>query len=506
MRALRIESRHIDERRLAALALTEIGDAARSTGTAYVPAEAAHLHECDRCARLLAGHRRAARMLLGPWGRVEIAQSRRRPPISSASLHLGQVAAAVAVTALVAGGLLWWRQAQTGPSASTSPSSAFESAPASSAAPTPTMPTASPSASPAASLIGPYPPLTISGATKRSVQLPAGAQPYGIDQIQVDGDWLVSNFRFDDQPNGHQDQLYAVNVATGASRPLADHHAEASLAGSLLAWVDPVCMYPSQPAVGSDNTVCTAWRLHLTDLDTGADRVVASGSVPGRISTPVYEYGNGEEMLPRAALSATTLAYSTGDLETGFVLHLLSLATGTEREVKLAGMVDEMRWAGDDLAWIEDTDLRSDGIAQGYVQAQYYAGTRLMLLAAAAESARAVGSDPYWLEGEPGLLVWSDPGPNGSGEVLRAFAPDWQGTVVPVASSASVMEVASGWIGWFDYQLPVDTTVVLRPGHSEPEAIAGCLAISGDSLILVDRDPITLEVVAMQLVRIADLP
>ncbi len=435
--------------------------------------------------------------------------------------HLVEIGAAVAVIAAIASVAILSRPggsselprssgsppASSVPPASTRPSAslAIGSTASVSAASAGVSAALSPAPGSSSGMIGPCAELPIPDSLGREITLPAGGRLYGLGRAAVDGDWVLASLRFDGQPNGHQDQLHVLNVATGESRRLADHSAEGSVAGARVAWVDPICSYPSSPSVGANNDSCASWKLHLTDLTGRSDRVVASGTISGRVSTPVYQYGNGEFILPRVALSATRLAYSSGDLEHGFAMHIVTLATGSERTLRLGGMVDELRWAGDDLVWIEDTDLRTDGIAEGYSQAAYYSGTRLMLLAAGSDTPREIASSPFALEAGPGRLAWTDWSTTRAGEAYTASGPNWQLSKLPSSGTTNAVAVSGDWIGWYDYQLPVYALVVLKPGEDAPRVIPDCYGMSGGMLFLVRPDPDTRDLASLRAVKISDL-
>jgi hypothetical protein len=413
-----------------------------------------------------------------------------------------RVGLGAAIVVLIAGGVMWRLQA-TPPAVSPSPVPSHSPlTPLSGAANSPTAaetlaPT--PSASPST---GSYPELAIPQQLRHVLPLPVGAEIADGEVIAAAGDWLVTNLSFLNDPPGHQQQLYAVNISSGAARRLADHYAEASIAGNRVAWLDPTCQYKTQVPVGGSDAVCTEWKLHLTDLASGSDRIVASGSITEGVTTPIFEYGDGEDVAPRTALSADTLAYSTGDLVHGFTLHLLTLSSGAERTVGLGGMVDEMRWAGGDLTWIEDTDLRHDGLANGLATADYYTGTRLMLLPAGATQARQIPTTPFWLEADSTGVTWENSNSR-SDDVWRAAAPDWQPVHLATSSTAGLVGVSSGWAGWTDEW--VVGYLVLRPHDSGPHVIPDGFGLSGGWLFLSKRDESTLQHTDLEAVPIADL-
>jgi hypothetical protein len=416
---------------------------------------------------------------------------------------LARLAAAMIIGTLAAGLLLWWRQASVGPAATPSPSP--------SATPSGPVATPTPSPSPVPSPTGPYSELRIPSQLIRQIPLPSGANVrYGI--VAADGNWLVANLTFLGESLGHQEQLYALNILTGETRRLADHGAAASVSADRLAWLDATCQYI--PSVGGRTSNCSSWRLQLTDLTSGSDRVVASGRITEAVTTLVYQYGGGEQVAPILALGASTLAYTTGDLRHGFTLHLLDLASSSERTIKLAGMVDVMGWAGSDLAWIEDTDLRHDGLGIGYFNPDYYAGTRLMVLASDMTEPREVATpsatNPIWLATDTSGLYWGSNQPSPGYYV--AAAPYTQlsygGTVSETGTS--YVDVSGGWTGWSATVVVggkwEDAYLVRGPAESRPRAVANGIDMSGGWLFLAHRDPETLEPMDLEAVRIADLP
>ncbi len=383
--------------------------------------------------------------------------------------------------------------------------------------------TAAPSGSPS---LAPYPELSIPADLIHQIPLPAGAEVLGADpdnpfwgEIAADGDWLATKLSFQGLAPGHDTQLYAVNIITGASRRLADHSARVSVANGRAAWVDPKCVY-TDPWEGE---VCSAWTLHLMDLATGSDRVVATGSVTERVADFLWLYQ--KQVIPTAALSSDTLAYTTGDLKHGFTLHLLSISSRSERTVGLGGMIQEMSWAGGDLMWIEDTDLHHDNGAS-----PSYTGTRLMLLRAGAEEASQIGLGPVALVADSTGIVWTD-----SHTLLRASGPDWTSVglgpllslqTVDWVSLSLLIRISDGWTGWLEpvaittdcpasrdlgltlsgaYRSCVDPYLVLRPQDSVPRVVPYGSYLSGGWLFLVPRDPATEQPTGFEAVRIADL-
>ena len=424
---------------------------------------------------------------------------------------------------------------------STSPApspSAVATVGAPTANPSATIP-AAPSPSPAPETAAPsgsqsparYPEMPIPANLIHTIPVPAGAEV--VDpmwgEISAEGDWLATQFSFEGAALGHDKQLYAVNIATGTSRRLADHFALASVANGRVAWVDPTCGYHAPSALFGDvPSVCTAWALHLMDLATGSDRVVASGSVTEGVSDELEDIGDEQTVMPTAALSSDTLAYSTGDLKDGFRLHMLSISSGSERMVGLGGMIEEMSWAGNDLVWIEDTDLHHDnGGPHGADEPYYYTGTRLMLLQAGAEVATRIGSSPISFEADTTGIVWTDD----QAAFYRASGPGWasaglgplpsfrtieySGYPIPVASvdfmsNVPLISISGGWLGWFVESGAGPTTgtdpyLVLPPQGSVPRVVPYGSYLSGGWLFLIPRDPATERPTGFEAVRIADL-
>jgi hypothetical protein len=380
-----------------------------------------------------------------------------------------------------------------------------------------------------------YPEMLIPADLIHAIPLPAGAEVTGADvdnpfwgQISADGDWLATQFSFQGVAPGRDEQLYAVNIMTGVSRRLADHSAQVRVANARAAWVDPKCVC-TYTAMTGEKDVCTAWTLHLMDLTTGTDRVVTHGSITEQVSDAMLAFGEPQDVMPTAALSSDTLAYTTGDLGTGFTLHLLSISTGAERTVELGGMIEEMYWAGDDLVWIEDTDLHHDngGPPVGASGPYYYTGTRLMLLGAGAEVAIQIGSSPVSLIADTTGIVWS--AMSGTIAFLRASGPDWTSvdlgpllTYKTVDSlPAPLMSISDGWTGWTAAQLCSPITgpftnatgqplchdpYLVAESDSAPQEVRYGGYLSGGWLFIVPRDPATDEPTGFEAVRIGDLP
>ena len=426
--------------------------------------------------------------------------------------------------ALACGAIAGCTLATLSPSAAP-PATTVATAEAPSASPSATVPpTSSPSTAPKTAMpsgspsSAKYPDVPVPADKLHEIPLPAGmdlenAFDPEYPGIAADGDWLVTQFPFKDLPPGRDHQLYAIDIVTGASRRLADHQADGSVANGRAAWVDPICKYyvPGKwSGVLPDQTpVCTSWKLHLMDLATGADQVVASGAISESVSDALLSYGDQERVIPTAALSSGTLAYTTGDLKNGFTLHLLSISSGTERTVGLGGMIQEMHWAGSDLVWIEDTGLHHDkGGPQSGALSWYYTGTRLMLLPAGAGEASAIGSRATSLVADSTGIVWGQ-----YLEFFRASGPDWTSVSWGVLPSLAVT-VSNGWAAWFDStfnsttddpRVWVATYLVMRPQDSVPHVVRHGCDMSGGWIFLASRDPETNRPTGLEAVRIADL-
>jgi hypothetical protein len=433
--------------------------------------------------------------------------------------RLAQVAAVIVIGAVAAGGFLSLRQSAV-PNASQSPvvgpQATIEA-------------TASPSAAPTGTPGLAQYLVQVPTDKVHQVPLPAGAELNTDSRIAADGDWLVAEFAVQGAAPGHEQQLYAVNIATGASRRLADHSVTAyrsaysnsqargaSVANGRVAWVDPTCTYTV--SIGALDAVCTAWKLHLMDLATGVDRIVANGSISEKSSSAVLDYGDAVDVVPEAALSSDTLAYTTGNLKAGFKLHLLTISSGSERTVGLDGMTEDMRWVGNDLAWLEDSDLHHDGPVLGVSTKDYFADTRLMLLQAGSNEASQIDTNTYAFEADSSGIVWSDFSSGFCPLILcRTSGPDWTvGWVGPNDHNGYYPTVwpdaamSSGWIGWSGGYNPsvypaVEMYTVLRPQDSEPHVVRYGAGMSGGWLFLIPRDPATQKATGLEAVRISDL-
>jgi hypothetical protein len=357
------------------------------------------------------------------------------------------------------------------------------------------------------------------------VRLPAGAVVVGADsdwpfygEIATDGDWMVTELGFQGLTPGHDRQLYAVNIITGVSRHLADHQAGGSVANGRVAWVDPKCTYF---AGDGEPETCTAWTLHLMDLATGSDRVVATGPITEGVGSTLWAYGDEwfhagvEDVMPRAELSSDTLAYSTGDLKHGFTLHLLSISSGSERTLALGGMIQKMRWVGEDLVWVEATDWHVGGYSPDY------SGTRLMLLRGGMGVAYQIGSNAASLRADSTSIVWQHF--DGQFAIFRSSPPDWRPVVLgPIPSEADLdftndepqISISDGWTGWSDtdsvedgpahWLAHLEAYVVLGPRDSEPRVVHDGCYLSGGWLFLVTRDKHA-QPTGFEAVRLADL-
>lgn len=505
MRWISLRAPHVNERRLAEAA--EGGAQARLTD-----AEQRHVAACERCGRLFEGHRLTMHLLSGPWQRVDTRRATfliwRREKV----VRWAELAATVAIAVALTAALLYWRQSSTPAiSASASPTG-VPTRPTASSSPLPTQtplfphdtqfPNSTPSS--ATSL------LDIPAAMRTNVPLPAGAQ-VDTSRLVGDSDWLVMGVTFPNAPT--TEALYAANVHTGALRKIREASVwysvpqYLSVVGSQAAWADVNCQtsmpspMPTEQAHIQPLVQCTSWRVVLTDLDTGANTVVAQGSDPPTINGLLS--GGGEPpvpAVPAVALGDGGLAYTTGDLTHGFKLNFLTLPSGSTRTVPLGGPVEEMSWAGQDLAWVEDTGLQPAG-AFGGSPYPSYSGSRLMLLANGASTARRIADGAYWLAAGAGAISWGC-----DGSVARA--PGWEPIVVADGGGCPA-SVSDGWLGW-TVQYPNANFLILGPTASEPVGILDGVALTGGWLVLGSQPdyrpgyawvPTKLEVV-----RLTDLP
>ncbi len=479
MRRLSLRAPHVNERRLAEAA--EGGAPEMLTD-----AEGRHVAGCERCSRLFEGHRLTMHLLSGPWQRVDTRRATipvwRRDKV----VRWAELAATVAIAVGLTAALLYWRNSSTPTiSASASPTGS------------PTMPTGT--RSPAATETPLFPKetqfpnstpssartvLDIPASLRTNVPLPTGGE-VDTSRLVGDSDWLVMGVTFPDAPT--TEALYAANVHTGALRKIREASVlysvpqYLSVAGSQAAWADVSCQtsmpspMPTEQAHIQPLVRCSNWRVVLTDLDTGASTVVAQGSNPPTINGLLS--GGGEPpvpAVPAVALGDGGLAYTTGDLAHGFKVNLLTLASGSTRTVPLGGPVEEMSWAGQDLAWVEDTGLQPAG-AFGGSPYPSYSGSRLMLLANGASTARRIADGAYWLAADAGAISWGC-----DGSVARA--PGWEPIVVADGGGCPA-SVSDGWLGW-TVQYPNANFVILGPTASEPVGILDGIALTGGWLVL----------------------
>jgi hypothetical protein len=477
MRRISLRASHVNEHRLAEAA--EGGAQARLTD-----AEQRHVAACERCGRLFEGHRLTMHLLSGPWQRVDTRRATfliwRRDTVARWAGLAATVAIAVALTAA----LLYWRQSSTPAiSASASPTGVL-TRPTASSSPLPTQTplfphdTQFPNSTPSSATSV----LDIPAALRTDVPLPAGAQ-VDTGVLVADSDWLVMGIYYP-YPSTIA-ALYAANLHTGALRKILDSiPQDISVAGSQAAWVDETCQasmpspLPTEQAHIPPLINCGSWRVILTDLDTGTSRVVAQGSNPPIVNG--LNSGAGEPpvpAVPAVALGDGVLAYTTGDLTHGIKLNLLTLPSGAERTLPLGGPVEEMQWAGPDLAWVEDSDLQPAGSLGGSPY-PWYSGSHLMLLSQGASAARQIADGAYFLDAGAGEIAWDI----GGCETGTASAPGWQpaDTHYDYACSAFVSE---GWLGW-TVQYPNANFLILGPSASEPVGILDGVALTGGWLVL----------------------
>jgi hypothetical protein len=307
--------------------------------------------------------------------------------------------------------------------------------------------------------------------------------------------------------------LYAANLHTGALRKIRDASAfsavplDISVAGSQAAWADSTCesSWPSPMPTEQPHLLpqvrCSSWRVVLTDLDTGANRVVAHGGNPDVINDPQAQ-DLGVPAVPTVALGDGALAYTTGDLAHGIELNLLTLSSGAIRTLPLGGPLEEIRWAGEDLAWVEDADFQAAGTGpDGAAYANpYYLDSRLMLLPNGAAAALPIADGAYWLGADAGEISWD----TGGNEVWTASSPGWQ-PVQAGFESDSAPAVSSGWLAWTGSGL----FLVRPPGQSTQLVVPDGVAITGGWLILGSqpRPPTGYVLIPteLQVVRLSDL-
>ena len=503
MKAIGLLAHHVDEHRLAEAA--EGG-----TGVMLTDAEQRHVAACDRCSLLFEGHRRALHLLSAPWQRMDVPRVSvpfwRRDRVG----RWTELAAAAAIALTLAAALLYWRQ--TGPqtiSVSTSPSGLATSVPSASSSPLPTT-TPFVRATPWSGLPSAITLLVVPGTMRTKVPLPAGAE-VDTATLVADSDWLVMGVSFPDAPTS--EALYAANLHTGALRKIRDSAAfdsvptAISVAGSQAAWADSTCEsswpspMPTEQAHPLPQVRCSSWRVVLTDLDTGSTTVVAQGSNPD-IVNEVISQDTPVPVVPSVALGDGQLAYTTGDLSHGIVLNILTLSSGATRTMQLGGPIEEMSWAGQNLAWVEEDDLHAAGTGPGDYGNPYYLGSHLMWLPQGSSEAHQIADDAYFLDADTGEIAWD----TGGCEMWTASAPGWQPADTGYEGCPAF--VSGGWLGWSDAFLNA-SLAILAPGDSEPRGVPDGVALTGGWLILGSQpgQPTGYLVAPTQLgvVRVSDL-
>ncbi|HEY5486241.1 MAG TPA: hypothetical protein VIK06_01215 [Candidatus Limnocylindrales bacterium] len=512
MRIVGLRAPHLNERRLAEAAeADEVGALAGLT-----EAEQRHLAACNRCSRLFDGHRRAVRVLAFPWQRVDVPPAPLPVWRRGAVVRWAQLAAVVAIAVALTAVLLNWRQGGTpvGPASTPSPTGAATASPTglstaspklSSPLPTETKwPAGFPNSTPSSATTL----LDIPAALRMNVPLSPGAQ-VDTGVLVADSDWLVMGIYYP-YPSTIE-ALYAANLHTGALRKILDSiPQDVSVAGSQVGWVDETCQasmpspLPTEQAHIPPLINCGSWRVLLTDLDTGVSRVVAQGSNPPVVNDLLSEGGDPPHpVVPAVALGDGELAYTTGDLTHGIKLNLLTLSSGAMRTIALAAPIAEMKWAGSDLAWVEDSDLQPAG-SLGGSHYPWYSGSHLMLLSQGASAARRIADGASFLDADTGEIIWN----TGGCETGSASAPGWQpaDTHYDYACSAFVSE---GWLGW-TVQYPNANFLILGPSASEPVGILDGVALTGGWLVLGPQPAYqrwtTLIPTKLEVVRVSDLP
>jgi hypothetical protein len=405
------------------------------------------------------------------------------------AIHAGpaRLAATLSIGAVVVAALLYWRAAGSsqgvaaGPSQSASPTAV----PTRIEEPPPTL-----VSMPAASPTAPSQLLALPAAIRTRIPLPAGAQ---IDSTRLvaDSGWLVMGITFADSPT--TEALYAANLHTGALRKIRDSSVFTSVphnitvAGSRAAWADWTCEsswpspMPTEQAHPLPQVRCSSWRVVLADLDTGVTRIAAQGSNPDVINDPQAQDA-AVPMVPTVALGDDALAYTTGDFTHGIELNLLTPSSGATRALPLDGPLEEIRWAGQDLAWVEDADLHAAGTGPGGYANPYYLESKLMVLPKDVAAPRQIADGAYWLDAETGQIAWD----TGGNEVWTVTSPYWQAGPIGYESNSGPF-VSGGWLGWAGTWR--DTPfLVLGPRDSAPRVVPEGFALSGGWLILGSRD------------------
>ena len=492
MRTIGLRAPHVNERRLA--------EAAEAGTAALTDAERRHVTACERCGRLFEGHRRAVHLLSGPWQRVDTRRATflmwRRGKVA----RWAQLASAVAIGVALTAALLYWRQSiPPTVSASTSPSG-IPTAPTVSSSPLPTG-TALAKGTPFSTPSSASTLLVVPAAMRTNVPLPAGAQ-VDTNRLVADSDWLVMGITFQDAPTS--EALYAANLHTGALRKVRDSAPslsvplDISVAGSQAAWADVTCQssmpspMPTEQAHPQVQVHCSSWRVILTDLNTGASRVVAQGSNPEIVNEAISQ-DTPVPVVPTVALGDDVLAYTTGDLTHGLKLNLLTLSSGATRTLPLGGPVEGMGWTGGDLAWVEDPDLQPAGTNGSAYPS--YSGSHLMLLPKGASEARRIADGAYWPAADTGEITWD----TGGCEMWTASAAGWQ--PVDTGNEGCPPFVSDGWLGWgVGYKNA--SFLILGPSDSEPRGVPDGVALTGGWLILLSQPD---QQAKLEVVRVSDL-
>jgi hypothetical protein len=318
----------------------------------------------------------------------------------------------------------------------------------------------------------------------------------------ADSDWLVMGITFQDAPTS--EALYAANLHTGALRKVRDSAPslsvplDISVAGSQAAWADVTCQssmpspMPTEQAHPQVQVHCSSWRVILTDLNTGASRVVAQGSNPEIVNEAISQ-DTPVPVVPTVALGDDVLAYTTGDLTHGLKLNLLTLSSGATRTLPLGGPVEGMGWTGGDLAWVEDPDLQPAGTNGSAYPS--YSGSHLMLLPKGASKARRIADGAYWPAADTGEITWD----TGGCEMWTASAAGWQ--PVDTGNEGCPPFVSDGWLGWgVGYKNA--SFLILGPSDSEPRGVPDGVALTGGWLILLSQPD---QQAKLEVVRVSDL-
>ncbi len=393
---------HVNEHRLAR--------AAEGAAAALTDEEQRHVAACERCGRLLEGHRRAIHLLGAGWKRVDT------PPAAVPFWRRGtaarwlELAAAGAIGVALTAALLYWRAGGPSTSVGGSPSPSWP-------------PTAVP--------------------TRISEQIPT----------------------------------LTPMPATSPTAPNEPLDVPASIRANVeSSWPSPM---PTEQAHPLPQVRCSSWRVVLTDLDTGASRVVAQGSNPDMVNDPMAQ-DTPVPVVPTVALGDDALAYTTGNLANGIKLNVLTLSSGTTRTLPLGGPLEEMSWAGQDLAWVEDADLQAAGTGPeaGAYANPYYLGSQLMVLPNGASVARPIAEGAYRLDADTGEITWD----TGGNEVWTARSPDWQPVQAGYESNSGPF-ISDGWLGWAGTWRETPF-LILGPHDAAPRVVSDGLALSGGWLIL----------------------